>query len=717
MALLRPLASLLRDAARLDRTQSDPLVSARNALGLAVPLVIAAASGTVSAGLAATIGALQTGFADRPGPYRLRALRMFGTATAAAVTSALAVVASSSTAASVVLLLVLAFLAGLLMSGGPAATQVGVAATASALVLGHIEQPPGVAVHVGLLVLAGGAVQAVLALAAWPLGRHAPERRALAALYRELAGVARHPTGLGAAPQAAAQVGAVRDTLYGLGHDHGPSVEAYRVLLDEAERVRRELGVLTGLIDRLRGTGAAVEAGLVRAALTATGDVLAAVADALSAGRPVARTALDPARAAVRAAVTRLESEDELTSRAAAARLRALAGQLRAVLETTDTGAGEGRRQEQADLPGAPVLRDPLAVWRANLSWDSEILRHAVRAAVMVAGSDLVVRLVGDARGYWVSLTVLVVLRPDFSSTFQRAVLRVAGTVIGLVAATELLHWVPGGVWYEIAIVVLSYFGVRFAGPGNIGLIAVSLSALVVALLALNGVAPHDTLVARSIATLIGGGLALLAALFLPIWERGRVPDRLADLLAAYRAYLDVLADPDATPADRQRARAGARLARTNALGSVERARGEPVPSRDAVELGEGVIANSHRVVHALMTIDAVRTASTSAGGAADLAALLRAASQALATAENALRTGTAPRAAPALRPLQDALHARLRAARDAVPGGLDSAGALADATDRLVNGIDTLLAQLHDRLAAPAPADGGSVSGRDQPR
>ena len=296
---VRDLGSLLRAAVRLDRTQSDPVVALRNALGIAAPLVIAALTGPVSAGLPSTIGALQTGFADRPGPYRLRALRMVGTALAAAVTSGLAVLCSRSDIASVLLLLGLAFIAGLLVIGGPSATQVGVAATAAALILGHLPEPPGAALHVGLLVLAGGAGQALLAVTAWPLGRHAPERRALAALYSELAAAARRPPGTSAAPPATATVSAVRNTLYGLGHDHGPSVEAYRVLLDEAERIRREITAITALVERLARAGATVEAGLVRVALGSAGDVLSAVATALTTGRAVP----DGTRVAARRAV------------------------------------------------------------------------------------------------------------------------------------------------------------------------------------------------------------------------------------------------------------------------------------------------------------------------------------------------------------------------------------------------------------------------------
>ena len=76
------------------------------------------------------------------------------------------------------------------------------------------------------------------------------ERIALAGLYRELASLARQPpatrSGRRWAPSSPPSV-----ELYGFGHDHGPSVEAYRVLLDEAERIRGELIVLAGQAEQL----------------------------------------------------------------------------------------------------------------------------------------------------------------------------------------------------------------------------------------------------------------------------------------------------------------------------------------------------------------------------------------------------------------------------------------------------------------------------------
>lgn len=716
------LGRLFLDAARLDRTQSDPVVSARNTVGVAAPLIIGALLGSAAFGLPSTIGALQTAFADRPGPYRLRMLRMLGTALAAAVTSGLAVLCSGSAGASVVLLLVVGFVAGLLVTGGPSATQVGIAATVTALVLGHRVEPVAVAPHLALLVLVGGVGQAVLAVAAWPLGRHRPERSALAGLYRELARAARQAPGTSSDPPAGITLTTVRTTLYGLGHDHGPSVEAYRVLLDEAERIRREIVVLSGQAERLSGAGDRPAAAAIRAVLDCAAGVLDEVGAALLAGRAVDAGVLEPVRTCVTAQGARLAESGlsgpgagdaglaPLTARAAAARSQALAGQLRAAVETAGAGATEGRGGDEPALRGVLRLRDPLAILRANLAPDSAVLRHAVRVAVLVAGADLVVRVSGIERGYWVPLTVLVVLRPDFSTTFQRSSMRVLGTIVGLLLATGLVHWVPGGQWYQVVLVALFFFGMRLAGPGNLALGAVGVAGLVVVLLVIEGVPAHTTVALRAEDTLIGGALALLAMLLWPRWERALLPDRLGALLAAYRNYLAAVTDPAAGPERLRRTRAAARLARTNARASVERVRAEPVRSRGQVELGETVLVHSHRFVHAMLTVDAVRAPLHRAGRVPELDAFWPAVAGVLSGCEQAVRSGRPAHRSGSLRPAQETMAAALTSDPERV-GGVEIAGVLVDASDRIVNSLDTLVAELRRQL--PAAGTAGARVGR----
>lgn len=354
------------------------------------------------------------------------------------------------------------------------------------------------------------------------------------------------------------------------------------------------------------------------------------------------------------------------------------------------------------------MLRDPLAMLRANLTPSSAVLRHAIRLAVLVAGSDYVVRLVGIDRGYWVALTVLVVMRPDFGTTLQRSVMRVIGTVVGLFVATELVHWAPGGDWWHIALIAAFAFGMRFAGPGNVALSAVSLSALVVVLLQIEGVAAHDTLVARSLSTLVGGVLAVLAALTLPVWERRFVPLRMAQLLAAYRAFVTAVADPTADRARLQATRTAARLARSNAQASLDRARAEPVRARAQIELGATVLANTHRFVHAAVVVDAVRRTVRLAGGLPRLQTFLGAAGDVLAGLEETLRTGAPSRSVTGLRPLQEALAAELTEDPDAA-GGVETATTVIEATDRIANSLDTLVYEVRrqlNRAVEPAPSD-----------
>ncbi|MBV9823950.1 MAG: FUSC family protein [Actinobacteria bacterium] len=689
-ALAASLRQLSGDLTRFDLSQSDPVVAARNAVGLLVPLVLATALGNPGAGVRGAVGALQTAFADRPGPYRLRLARMLVTALVAGVTGGLAAGFGTSLLASAVLLAVCAFAAGLLLSAGPSAAQVGVAATACALVLGHLPQPPLAAVGTGALVFAGGAVQAVLAIAAWPLGRHGPERRALAALYGRLAGLAEQPIDAGTSPPLGDAIADTRAVLSGAGHDHGPSVEAYRVLLDEAMRARQDILVLSAHAARLGQDGQGEAESAVRAELATAAAVLRSIAAALQAGGPV-----DAERTAqLLAGAGKAALGGSLTEQAAASRLASLAGQLRAMVETARTGAGEGRQDEDADRGGVSVrLRDPLQVVRANLHLRSPALRHAVRLAVLVPSTDVVLRAAGVDRGYWVSLTILVVLRPDFGSTFSRSLLRVVGTLVGLLLTSLVLHYLLGD-WRPGTIVLLGllFFGVRLAGQPNFAWTSVFLAGLVVLLLSLAGFPAHSTVVDRSVDTVLGGVVALVAALAWPSWERGQLASRLGDLLDAYRDYLRMLLDAGTRPAQRSAARSQARLARSGAEASLDRARAEPVDPGGLVDLGSAVLAHSHRLVHALTALDATRQASESYASVPEFRALADAALAAIEELAGAVRDGRRPDRLADLR----GLHAELtRALAAASPLPPELAATVVEATDRLVDSLNSLAAVL----------------------
>lgn len=291
----------------------------------------------------------------------------------------------------------------------------------------------------------------------------------------------------------------------------------------------------------------------------------------------------------------------------------ALLGQLRAAtdLALNTTPRGETAfAQREARRHWTLRLGGKLATLRANLNLQSAAFRHAVRLAGCIAASEFLAGIFGLQRSYWMPMTIAIVLKPDFTSTFSRGVLRLAGTFLGLVLTTALFRFHPPGVEGEVVLVVVAFFVMRCFGPANYGIFVAALSALVVALIAITGVDPKAVIAARAWNTCAGGTLALIAYAVWPTWERHQVSEALANMLDAYFGYFQAVADayqaPDQSMAARlDRARVTARLARSDAEASVDRVSTEPGVSRQRVEVLNRMLASSHRFVHAVMAVEA----------------------------------------------------------------------------------------------------------------
>jgi uncharacterized membrane protein YccC len=135
-------------------------------------------------------------------------------------------------------------------------------------------------------------------------------------------------------------------------------------------------------------------------------------------------------------------------------------------------------------------------------------------------------------------MTVVLVLKPEFAVTFSRGVMRIVGTLIGLLLATALFHYFSIHTAMEIALIGLFTFLMRWVGPANYGIFGVTVSALVVLLLAITGVAPNGVIHARAVNTVIGGLFALAAYAAWPSWERNRLPELFGALMEAYQKSL-----------------------------------------------------------------------------------------------------------------------------------------------------------------------------------
>ena len=288
----------------------------------------------------------------------------------------------------------------------------------------------------------------------------------------------------------------------------------------------------------------------------------------------------------------------------------ALTGQIRSAIELATSATPSGSSafdQREAAKPWTLRLWGTLATFRANLSLESAACRHAVRLAVCVLAGDAIARAFELRRAYWLPMTIAIVLKPDFTATFSRGVLRLAGTFAGLVFATALVHVLPPGNAPQIVSVAVLMFVVRCYGGANYGILATSVTALVVFLIALSGVNAKEVIAARAVNTVIGGAIALFAYWLWPTWERTQISEIMARMLDGFRRYVQavVRSSEPGDSEDLDSARVAGRLARTNLEASIERANAEPGASVEGVRSRNALLASSHRLAHALLALEA----------------------------------------------------------------------------------------------------------------
>lgn len=618
--------SLWKSALRFDRHRVSPWRALRNAIGIGVPLVAGAAAGNIAPGLVASIGALNVAVADGDDPYRQRAPRMLAMSLLCGLAVTLGGLTAGHPGALIPLLAGAAFLAGMTVALGAAASDIGTIALVFFVIFSGQTMMPRIArqpLDPALLALSGGLLQTMLALALWPIRPFQPERRTLAALYHALALAARRPAAAAEAPAASSQSSAAQQALASLMHDHSLQAERYLALLRQAERIGLSLATLARLRARLaREADPAVPSvtGSLDRAFALAAALLDSIGGALGAGATGQLRGpeeLPPLAASMRAAGAGIDSPEALvTFRDAQRQLDALCGQLRAALElaahATERGLTAYARSQSA-RPRKLRLGGALATLRANLSPRSAAFRHAVRLAACVALGGAIEQAVMGRRAYWVPMTVALVLKPDFSATFTRGLLRLGGTLIGLALTTALFLVVPLRAPGEIVLVFLFAYLARCFGPANFGIMTAGASALIVTLLALSGAAPIPLAIERGLNTLAGGLIALAGYVAWPTWERHGIAESVARMLDAYRAYFQAVRDAYLVPGEAGAPSFVSRLDRTRLASRLERSNLEAALGRLAAEPHSapthGVVASLlptfHRLIQAVLSLEA----------------------------------------------------------------------------------------------------------------
>ena len=451
-------------------------------------------------------------------------------------------------------------------------------------VRGRRDRRAGIHIHTrrrrraGLIVFGGGLVQTLLVVLVWPLRRYPAERAAVAAIYRSLAAYAAAIPSQETAPPEPNTLMAAGATL----GDPQPFARAadllaFRSLVDEAERLRASLAALATQHQRLRAAGERERLDASAGVAIAVSTVLNEIGRAVEAGEDPAETpscwrAIDAHSAA-------------LNGNAAAADV--LRRRLRAAWRTSGVlNAHPPQQRDVATVPAVPLLRlpparDALNTLGANLSFESAAFRHGVRLAVTLVATTVLSDAFSLPRGYWISLTALIVLKPEFQDTFARGVGRVAGTVLGATLATLVEAALHPGHAMLVPLVLACIWSGYAVFRINYVVFSICITGYVVFLLGLAGVSQSVVVTYRILDTALGGAAALIAYALWPTWTGTQV--RMAARHAPRRAC--AAHGPAAgshgrsvplRSADLAAVRSAGRLARSNAEAAVDRMLGEP---------------------------------------------------------------------------------------------------------------------------------------------
>lgn len=173
-----------------------------------------------------------------------------------------------------------------------------------------------------------------------------------------------------------------------------------------------------------------------------------------------------------------------------------------AIQQTTDLFHSPARRRALVRLRHLPGVLPRLSRTAG--------FAYALRLTLTVLLAAELYRHLGVQSGYWIPMTALLVQKPAFFETFNRALLRVGGTLAGAVLSTFALVHLHPSLLILAALATFCAFLSYTTNAVNYGLFSVFLTSYIVFLLSINSMPGPVIAHRRALCTIAGGLIALL---------------------------------------------------------------------------------------------------------------------------------------------------------------------------------------------------------------
>ncbi|GHO70561.1 hypothetical protein KSC_094530 [Ktedonobacter sp. SOSP1-52] len=614
------LRSSWRTALRIDRSQIMAIQALYSTLGFVIPLALGVATGHVVEGVSIAGGAASLGSVALDASSSARTRTMFLACVGIAASAFVGSVTSQIDWLAILVIGIWGFGAGMLVALNRFAMIIGLQSTIALIILSHFKLDPLNAALQALLMFVGALFQAGLGLLTARWQRTKIERHVLATAYRQLADYASDPGST--FPQTRDALSNAQTVLAESSISEREGNVLYG-LLEAAERIRLYCFALQQLRKSIGSDerGAHCSSYLDRV-LEATAEELNNIADELEPRKSFVH--FHKPQQELKEALTGLRQElgafcDEASIQQVLGYSSALRDQLHATKKLA-----KSLRYKQLHLPQELLgsfrnrhpnrlqWRNALVTLRANLSLESTIFRHAIRLGVTLTLATALYR-VGPwpiERGYWIPLTALLVLKPDFSTTFTRGLARMLGTMLGAALTSLLIALLaPANEVLVVIDAVMAYLAFTFL-YANYAIFSAFITMQIVFLLSFVIPQPLTTALDRALDTLIGGILALLIYTAWPTWQLKQVPRDLAAHLESLCAYGSTVLTAYATSQPYESVRSHellqqARLARSNADVSIRRSLEEPVSHHFDPDLAQSLLEAEDAIAQSLLALEA----------------------------------------------------------------------------------------------------------------
>ncbi len=241
---------------------------------------------------------------------------------------------------------------------------------------------------------------------------------------------------------------------------------------------------------------------------------------------------------------------------------------------------------------------------RLLFSFNTFMVRYAVRTALAATLALGISKWFDIERGYWIPLTVIIIIQPYFGATLRKAMDRIIGTVLGGIVGS-LIRLLPTGLFLQelmlfiAAILTVYYLRRRYS------VAAFFMTITLVLLFTIDQTFDPHMIWIRALSTLGGAALAIIAGfVLLPDWDSEWLPSYLAAAVSSNYTYMKATFVPEQQELTWTRYKRDAEVRNSNLYDSFIRYMREPALKKKQFVLYYQIVTHNMRLTRELNNIN-----------------------------------------------------------------------------------------------------------------